>query len=195
MIAIEIEAKEIEKLRQALGRMERRLPRELATAINATARKVKTETAKELKKYLAVSPTSILKTVVKFKAKATANQTEAVIRFQKGFPIPLRYFRPRQMKRGGGGVTYKIDPAFNRRSIIRDAFMPPRYNGRVYRRIGIQRGPLEQLYGPAPEEAYQKGNIDRVMIRVARQQLPYQIERRIRLLILREQGIVKPRGK
>jgi hypothetical protein len=190
MIAIDIDPKNLAQLRTALKGMEKKLPRELAAAINATAKKVKLEAARELRKFLTVK-VSILKKTISFKAKATPSRTRAKIIFNHGFPIPLKYFRARQLKRGG--VTYKVNPAFNRPSIIRDAFIVKRYGDNVYRRKTEKRWPLEKQYGPSPKQAFEAGKIPMLAKKIAEQELPKQIQRRIRLIILREQGIVQPR--
>jgi excinuclease UvrABC nuclease subunit len=192
MISISVDAKSLKELRNALKGVEKKIPRELATAINATAKKVRLETARELRKVLTVK-TTVLKKAIKIKKKASAKSTKATVFFADGHPIPLKYFRARQLKRGG--VTYKIDPKFNRKSIIRDAFIVEQYNANVYRRTGKERGPLEKLYGPAPSEAFEKAGIAKVARTVAATELPKQVQRRIRLLALRQQGIVKQRGK
>ena len=190
MISLKVDARSIRELRRALKGVEKKLPRELATAINATARKVKLETARELRKVLTVK-VSVLKKAIRIKGRATARRTQATVFFAIGHPIPLKYFRARELKKGG--VTYKVNPTFNRKSIIRDAFIIQRYSQNVYRRKTKERGPLEKLYGPAPSEAFEKAGITKLAMAVASVELPKQIQRRIRLLILRQQGLVKPR--
>jgi hypothetical protein len=192
VISLTVDPKLIKELRGALKDVEKKLPRELATAINATARKVRLETSREMRKVLTVKVT-VLKKAIKIKKKANPKSTQATVFFADGHPIPLKYFRAKQLKRGG--VTYKINPTFNRKSIIRDAFIVERYSGNVYRRTGKQRGPLEKLHGPAPSEAFEKAGIAKLAKTVAATELPKQVQRRIRLLALRQQGIVKPRGK
>ena len=184
MINISVDKASIERIKTALGDLSRRMPRELATAINATAKKVRFEAAKELKKSLKV-PVRILKKVIATKSKAKADSLQAVIGLWEGHPIPLKYFGAKQIKRG---VTYKIDPRLKGKSVLRDAFIPTQYGGRVYRRKGKARGPLEQVYGPKPGDVFAQTDLIAKATAVARTELPKQIERRIRFLTLKASG-------
>ena len=107
MITVGIDPKQLEDIRQSLGAKANRLSREVATAINATGKKVRFEASKELKKELKV-PVKVLKKAIKTKSNATKDQLQAIIRLWKGYPIPLKYFGAKQQKRGG--VTYRINP-------------------------------------------------------------------------------------
>jgi hypothetical protein len=188
VISIRIDEKQIKELKAAVQRSGKKFPIELAVAINATARKTKSESAKELKKLLNVK-VSILKKTISTKQKATKEKTRARISFWHGFPIPLKYFGARQLKKGG--VTYKINPAFNRPSVIRNAFIVNRYGQNVYRRKGKERGPLQKLHGPSPKEAFEKADIGKFARGVAEKELSKQMDRRIKLNILRAEGLVK----
>lgn len=184
MINVGVDAGSIERLRAALGSMEKGLPREVATAINATAKKVRTEAARLLKRELNV-PVKVLKKAIHNRRKATKDKTQAVVGLLKGYPIPLRYFKPKQTNQG---VTYKIDPKLKAKSSIRDAFIVNSYNGNVYRRKGKQRGPLEQQVGPSPGVAFEQAGIAQAARKTAADELPKQMERRIRFILLKNAG-------
>ena len=188
MINVGVDAGSIERLRSALGSMEKGLPREVATAINATAKKVRTEAARLLKKELNV-PVKVLKKAIHNKSKATKENTRAVVGLFKGYPIPLKYFKPKQTK--AGGVTYRIDPKLKGKagkSSLRDAFIINAYNGNVYRRKGKKRGPVEQQYGPSPGVAFEQAGIAQAARKTAADELPKQMERRIRFILLKNAG-------
>jgi hypothetical protein len=202
VIKIGIDPKQLDGIRAALLDKVNRLPREVATAINATAKKVRFEASKELRKELAV-PVNILKKTIKTKSSASKDQLRAIVRLWKGHPIPLKYFKPRQVKgrkgskkRGAveGGVTYKINPAFGARSILRGAFIM-RPNGHVAQRIGKERFPVKFMHGPSPGESFEKLGITQLAWKVARQELPKQMERRIRFLLLKQSGGLRGKQK
>lgn len=182
---------QIKALRKALGDVQKNLNREIATAVNATTRKVVTAAARELKKDLTV-PVKILKKAIRTKYKASKNNPSAIVALWGGYPIPLKYFRATQTK---SGVTYKIHPRHNRKSIDRKAFIAKQYNNNVYRRIDKARGPLEKVHGPSPGDSFEKAGIGKLVERIARDELPKQIDRRIRLLLLRASGQVPQRKK
>jgi hypothetical protein len=184
MINVSVDNASLKRLQDALKDKSRRLPREVATAINATAKKVRIEASRLLKKELNV-PSKILKKAIKTKSKATAENTQAVVGLWEGYPIPLKYFKPTQLKRG---VTYKIDPKLKGKSVLRDAFIVKSYGGKVYRRKSKARGPIEQVYGPSPGTVFGKAGIAAAAEKVAREELPKQIERRIRFLELKSSG-------
>ena len=185
MITVGIAKGQLDAIRQSLGDKASRLPREVATAINATAKKVRFEASKELKKELKV-PVKVLKKAIKTKSNATKDQLQAIIRLWKGYPIPLKYFGAKQQKRGG--VTYRINPGHKVKSILRDAFVVKQYGGNVYRRVGEKRWPIKQVYGPSPGDAFEAAGIGPLAAKVAAEELPKQLTRRIRFLLLKQSG-------
>jgi hypothetical protein len=202
VIRIGIDPKQINRIREALLDKASRLPREVATAVNATAKKVRFEASKELRKALAV-PVKILKKSIQTKSSASKDHLRAIVRLWKGHPIPLKYFKPRQVKgrkatkkRGAveGGVTYKINPAFGARSILRGAFIM-RPSGHVAQRIGKERFPVLFMHGPSPGESFDKLGITMLAWKVARQELPKQMERRVRFLLLKNSGGLRGKQK
>ena len=191
MIKVSTDQASLKQLQAALKEKASRLPRELATAINATAKKVRIEASRLLKKELNV-PSKILKKTIKTKSKATAKDTRAIVGLWGGYPIPLKYFKPTQLKRG---VTYKIDPKLKGKSVLRDAFIVKSFGGRVYRRKGKTRGPIEQVYGPSPGTVFEKAGIAAAAEKVAREELPKQVARRIRFLELKSTGQLRGKQK
>lgn len=185
MITVGIAKGQLDAIRQSLGDKARRLPREVATAINATAKKVRFEASKALKQELKV-PVKVLKKAIKTKSNATKDQLQAIIRLWKGYPIPLKYFGAKQQKRGG--VTYRINPGHKVKSILRDAFVVKQYSGNVYRRVGEKRWPIKQVYGPSPGDAFEAAGIGPLAAKVAADELPKQLTRRIRFLLLKQSG-------
>lgn len=184
MIKVSFDPRYLKRVEDALGSLSRRAPREIATAINATAKKVRTEAARALRKELAV-PVRILKKVIRTKSSANKNKLYAVVGLWKGHPIPLKYFGAKQVKGGkrGGGVTYRVSPQAGTRSVVRGAFiLQP--SGHAFRRQGQDRYPIRLVHGPAPGDAFVTAGVEALAIRVANTELPKQIERRIKAIQL-----------
>ena len=189
MISVGLQRDSLKQLEKSLNGLASQLPRELATAINATAKKTRTEAARELKKELNV-PVKLLKKAIKGKSKASAKDLRAVVGLIKGYPIPLRYFKPSKTK---SGIAAKINPKIKGkagRTVYPNAFAIARYNGRVYQRAGKERGPLagQQVYGPSPGDAFEAAGIGPLAAKVAAEELPKQLTRRIRFLLLKQSG-------
>lgn len=184
MITVSVNQASLDGLRRALSGTKRKLERELATAINATARKVRLEAARDLRQQMAV-PVKVLKKVIKGKSKAKPGQLYAVIGFFRGYPIPLKYFKATQTKKG---VTYKINPKVKVKSIVRDAFIVKQYGGNVYKRKTEKRFPLEKQFGPAPGDFFEKAGILARATKLAETELEKQIKRRIRFIELKKSG-------
>lgn len=188
-VHVSIDKQQIEQLQAALEGTKRKIEREVQTAINATARKVQLEAARALAKEITIKVSSIKK-LIKQKSKATKDRLQAVVRLGKGYPVPLKYYRATATKKG---VTYKVDRRVDRKSIIRDAFMVKQYGNNVYRRKTEQRYPLEKQYGPVPGDFYERAGIVPASIKLAREELKRQIDRRIRFIRLEAAGHL--RGK
>jgi plasmid maintenance system antidote protein VapI len=185
MINISIDQGKVERLKQSLGKKAHRLPREIQTAINATARKVASETAKDLAKILPLKQKT-LKKIVKQKSKATADNLRAVVSVGEGYPIPLRMFKPTQLKRG---VSVKMRRGQSR-SIVRDAWIARQWGNHVYKRTTAERLPIEKQFGPSPGEYYGQLGTKAKAEATARAELQKQIERRIRFNVLKNQGTI-----
>jgi len=203
MIAVGIDPKQIEALKDSLNDKANRLPREIATAINKTAKDVRIAVARELRKELpAKIKIATLKKVIRAKSNATKDQTYAIIRLAKGHPFPMKYFSPKEVKgkkgtkkraatSGGVNVRFGRTKGKEGKTFFPHAFVINRWGGNVFERItrgeGSKRGPLKQLFGPAPGDLFNAG-ITHLAWKVARKQLPLQMEKRIRFLMLQTSG-------
>ena len=110
------------------------------------------------------------------------------IYYNAGYPIPLKYFRARQNKKG---VGYNAGPALGGRQSIPSAFIVNKYGGNVFKRQTKQRQSLKKVDGPTPQQAYEKANIVTFGKRIAETELPKQVKERIRFLALKAQGKLK----
>lgn len=183
MINVSVDQAALKRLQDALKEKSSRLPRELATAINATAKKCRLEASRLMNKQFKV-PAKVMKAAMKNKSSANAKKLQAVVGLRDKFLLPLKHFGPTQIKRG---VTYKLKPEMKGRSVLRDAFIIQTYGGRVYRRIGKERGPIKQVYASLGN-VYEQLGVAAVVEKVAREQLPKQIDRRIAFLSKQTSG-------
>jgi len=191
MIGITINQASVEAVKKALGDLSRRYTREIATAINATAKQVRIQASRALKTEMNL-PSKLLKKALYTKSTASPDSLRAVIGLYRGHPFPLKYFKAKQIKRG---VTYKINPKLKGKSVLRDAFIINQYGGNVYMRSGTARGPLIKQHGPAPGDAFEKLGIAAMALAVATEELPKQINRRIRFLNLKASGGLRGKQK
>ena len=192
MIAIDIDAKQLKRLRESVGKAKKKFGRELAAAINSTSKKTRLSIGRRvretvnLKKAVAEKPVSIRRT-------ASSESLVGVVSINKEDRMGLQHFGARQDKRG---VSYKIDKRSGRKR-INGAFMGPRpgtlapkLNGGVFKRATKMRHPIIKLYGVSPFGAYAKNGYEKIEVQFINKYLQREIERRIKLNILRASGLV-----
>ncbi len=193
MIEIEINAKQLRRLREAVGKSKKNIKKELAGAINATGKKTKLQVGRDIRKTVnlkkdeAERPLSI-------RAKATETNLVAVVSLKKTPRLGLRHFGARQDKKG---VSYKISKTGGR-SRVNGAFQGPRpgvmkmsWKGNAFKRVGKERLPIVMLKGVSAFGAYAKNELEGPQVKEINKELSKQMERRINLNILRANGLVK----
>jgi hypothetical protein len=185
MIQVGIDKSQLDRLEKALGEKAHRLPREIRTAINATARKVAADTAKDLSKIMPLKQKT-LKKIVKQKSKADVDKLIAVVNIGEGYPIPLRMHSPTQLKKG---VTVKVRKGQGR-TVIPRAFIARQFGGHVYQRETNQRTPIKKMFGPRPGSYFAELGTAGKAKAIAQAELPKQIERRIRFITLKSTGAI-----
>lgn len=178
------------RLADAVERAGRKLPREIATACNATARKTKSLIAKGVTTELATKQKTV-KQHVSQSRKAVPTKLQAGVRLNKSKRIPLKEFKPRQTR---AGVSYRISKRTGR-ATIPGAFQGPRpglmkasWRGNVFRRVGKARLPIVKLYGPSPWGVFVKRKMGGPTAKQAQAELMKQLERRIRFNNLKADG-------
>ncbi len=170
----------VEGIKKALGEFSKNHKRELATAINATAKRVRTQAAKQIKTELKVAA-KVLKKAIYQKAKASAKNTSTTIGFFEGYPIPLKYFGAKTLQ--NGDLSFKIKPK-GMTVRTKQLFVVKAYGNNIYSREGKGRGPLKKWYGPSPGSVYKQLRLVEQMTEFAQIDLPKQIKERIRFLVL-----------
>lgn len=192
MMAIEINADQLNRLSHAAIGAKKSLTKELAAAINAVSKKTKLEMGREiratvnLKKDEAEKPLSI-------RAAASPQSLQAIVSLKKTPRLGLRHFGARQDKRG---VSFKISKRGGR-GRVDGAFMGPKpgavktsWRGNAFKRVGSGRLPIIQIKGVSAFGAYVKNNLAGPQVEAVNAELTKQIERRINLNVLRANGLV-----
>jgi hypothetical protein len=210
-ITAEIDRGKLESLSKAVKNAGKNMPKELAAAINQVSKKTRLDMGREVRKVIAVKKEASERHI-KVLSRASPESLEAMVTVQKGNKPRrpgLQHFGARQ---NGTGVSYKISKTGGRKT-IKGAFMGPKpgqlapglYGG-VYKRsggpktkvkkqgsryIGKMREPIIKLNGVSVWAAYTKNNLTGPQMKAIAAELTKQIDRRIRLNILRASGLVK----
>lgn len=191
MITLDVQG--IEQLKAVLGDKQKRLPNELAIAVNATARKVASEMSKDIRSDLAVKAKD-LKKVIRIKSRASKGDITAVVQLDEERRLTLKSFGARQVK---AGVSYQISKSAGRK-VVTGGFMGPRpgklepkLRGHAFKRLGPARYPIVVLHGVSPWGFYTKKNMLRGTIAQGVRELNKQIQRRIRYHLLKQSGTIK----
>lgn len=193
MIEIQINAKQLKRLREAVGKSKKNIKKELAGAINATSKKTKLQVGRDIRKTVNLKKDEAEKPL-SLRATATEANLVAVVSLKKTKRLGLRHFGARQDKRG---VSYKISKTGGR-SRVNGAFQGPRpgvmkmsWKGNAFKRVGKERLPIVMLKGVSAYGAYAKNDLEGPQVKEINKELSKQMERRINLNILRANGLVK----
>lgn len=192
MIQIEVDAKQLKRLREATGEAKKKFPKELAAAINQVSKKVKLQIGRDVRATIAINKEESEKPL-KITAQATEENLRAVVTLRKTKRLGLRHFGARQ---DGRGVSYKIDKQGGRKR-VQGGFQGPRpgvmklsWRGNVFRRVGKLRLPIIHVRGVSAYAAYMKNDLAEGQVKMIGEELSKQIERRIKLNILRAEGLI-----
>ena len=193
MIEIEINAKQLKRLREAVGKSKKSIKKELAGAINATSKKTKLQVGRDIRKTVNLKKDEAERPL-SLRATATETNLVAVVSLKKTKRLGLRHFGARQDKRG---VSYKISKTGGR-SRVQGAFQGPKpgvmkmsWKGNAFKRVGKERLPIVMLKGVSAFGAYAKNDLEGPQVKEINAELSKQMERRINLNILRANGLVK----
>lgn len=192
MIGIEINAKQITRLKKAVGKAGKKFSKELAGAINATSKKTKLQIGRDIRKTVNLKKDEAEKPL-KIQTTATEQSLKAVVSLAKTKRLGLRHFGARQDKRG---VSFKIAKVGGR-SRVDGAFQGPKpgvmkmsWKGNAFKRVGPDRLPIVMLKGVSAYGAYAKNELTGPQLKEIAAELSKQMERRIKLNILRAEGLV-----
>jgi hypothetical protein len=192
MIAIEINADQLKRLAESVSAAKKSLTKELAAAINAVSKKTKLEMGREIRATVNINKDEAEKPL-SIRAAASPQSLQAVVSLRKTPRLGLRHFGARQDKRG---VSFKISKQGGRNRVD-GAFQGPKpgvmnvkWKGNAFRRVGKERLPIIHIRGVSAFGAYVKNKFTKPQIKRINDELRKQMERRIKLNILRAEGLV-----
>ena len=193
MITLEINKAQLTALVEAAHKAKKKFRPELAGAINQVAKKTKLEMGRDIRGTIAINKAESEKPL-SIRATATNENLEAIVTLKKTPRLGLRHFGAKQDKRG---VTYRIGKSGGRKR-VNGAFQGPKpgavrvkWKGNVFKRAGKGRLPIVQLKGVSAYGAYKKNDLEGPQVKEVEAELVKQIDRRIKLNILRASGLVK----
>lgn len=192
MLTAQVDKAQITKLSATLKGDAKKIKREVAIAINAVGKKTEAMMAKEVGKELA-TPQKNIKKAIYLRSKATPAHLGTTVSVPKAKRLPLRDFNPRQNRTG---VSYKVSKTKGR-GFVAGAFQGPKpgvikasWRGNVFKRTGKSRLPIIKLKGPSVWGVVVKGDTAKVVASHSRDELKFQIDRRIRFQILKQRGAI-----
>ena len=192
MISIEINRGQLQQLAKAVSASGKKLTKEIAGAINQVSKKTKLEMGREIRKKVAI-PKDEVEKPLSIRAQATEGNLSAVVSLKETKRLGLRHFAARQDKRG---VSYKISKAGGRKR-VNGAFQGPKpgvmkvgWKGNAFKRVGKSRLPIVQLKGVSAYGTYKKNEMAGPQVKTIEGELSKQLERRIKLNVLRASGLV-----
>ena len=192
MIEIEINAKQLLELQKAVGRAKKNFAKELAAAINAVSKKTKLQIGRDIRAVVAIEKKESEKPI-SIRATASTDNLKAIVNLKKTKRLGLRAFKAKQDKRG---VAYKISKTGGR-ARVDSAFQGPKpgvikmsWRGNAFKRAGAARKPIIKLQGVSAFGAYAKNDLSGPQIKTIKAELVKQVDRRIKLNVLRAEGLV-----
>jgi hypothetical protein len=192
MISIEIDPGQLKRLQKAVKAAGKLFSRELAAAVNSVSKKTRTDIGRKVR-----SVTTIKKKAseepLKIRKQATSENASSVVGIDKTRRLGLRHFGGKQT---AAGVSYKISKTGSRQ-LAPGAFQGPRpgvinpkWKGNAFRRVGKDRKPIIHIRGVSAFGAFAKNNFEKPQAQAIRAELAKQMDRRIKLNILRANKIV-----
>lgn len=192
MIAVEINANQLDRLGSSAVAAKKSLPKELAAAINAVSKKTKLQMGRDIRATVNMKKDETEKPL-SIRATATPQSLQAIVSLKKTKRLGLRHFGSKQDKRG---VSYKISKKGGRQRVD-GAFMGPKpgairtkWKGNAFKRVGKDRLPIVQIKGVSVYGAYVKNDLAGPQAQAITAELTKQMERRINLNVLRANGLV-----
>jgi|JI10StandDraft_1071094.scaffolds.fasta_scaffold53944_7 high-affinity K+ transport system ATPase subunit B len=176
MLFVSVKGK-VNQLAKALGdEAPKRLKKEVASAVNAAAKRTQNLLAKEVSKELATSQ-KVIKEGISVTKKATQDSLNAEVTQKESQRLSLKRFSAQQTKTG---VRYKVSKTQGRK-FVKSAFKAMTLGEHIYKREGKTRLPIQKLHGASPWGVTVKNKLDEVVTnRDIKPELIKQLDRRIK---------------
>jgi len=191
MITLTVDKRQQRELERAIEGTRKKLPQEVANAVNKTASKLRTKVSVLVRQEIAISAADV-KRIIKTRRRATRTNTSSVLQLdhekRPGIGGRHKRFSPRQTR---AGTSYRISKKGPRETAI-GAFMGPRpgklapkLHGGVFVRkdLGNPRSKIRKLYGVSPWAVYIKQRMDPLVKTLGAVELRIQVDSRIRTIL------------
>ena len=173
----------------ALSKVVKNLGKEIQIVNGKTVRRGKSIAAKEVTQAVSI-PQKVVRRSVK---SELVGERSAVLSLEKSKRISLKEFGARQGKKG---VSYKIDKASGRKTVV-GTFVGPKVGltsvklrGHVFKRKGKSRLPILKLKGPSPWGVIKKNNRAAAVKKKLQEELRKQMAERLRYQKLKASGAI-----
>jgi hypothetical protein len=192
VIALQVDAKQLEKLRVAIGGSPKKLKSNLQIAVNKTAGQSKKVMAAKVAERVKITQAAVKPLIaVRKAAGASGSLITASARLKPTKRISLREFGARQNKKG---VTYQIakytkqqsakrkKKGQKNREFIPGAFIVQSLGGHVFERKGKESLPIEKRMGPSAWGVFVVGEAHKPARKELKLILKKQIDKRIQFI-------------
>ena len=147
----------------------------LRRAINHTGNKVHTRVVRALGQQIRAPQSVIKKYGTVRRIKANAQNLSYTIRSDGG-PIPLKYFRANQTRKGVSAAPW------GNRKTYKHAFLIAKFASHAFWRSTSKRLPIERIAGPNVPKELVKDEVRRVFEQMTATHLPKRVEHEIKVL-------------
>ena len=147
----------------------------LRRAINHTGDKVHTRVVRALARQIRAPQHVIKKYGAVRRIKANAQDLTYTIRSDGG-PIPLKYFRANQTRKGVSAAPW------GNRKVYRHAFLISKFANHAFWRAGPKRLPIERIAGPNVPKELVKDQARQVFEQVTSKELPERVAHELKVL-------------
>lgn len=180
LVEVKFDEAKLRRIQNLLRGIPRAMPRVMSRAINKTTVTARAEAARKIAAEIRIKVSAVKKGMDLIRASFTRWQAEFGVYGQR---IPLFQFGARQLKTG---VSYVIDKGAPRKK-IHSAFiqtMPSSGHVGVFKRRGLTRYPISQLFGPSLGYLFgTAGNIAREVTDEAYKKLDHNISVQVKLIL------------
>ena len=184
-VGIRIDEPRLRRFKAAIEGTTRQLRKELRIAVDTTAKRGLSISAKEIAKELKM-PQKDIKAALKV-VRGSADDLTATIELRKDSRINLRSFGARQTKKG---ISYRISRSGKDKGFVPSAFQIHKFGKRVFKRLFKARKPIIQLFGPSPWGVFLKGKKIQPARDAVEVELKKQVDKRIRFITLKKTGVI-----
>lgn len=185
MLSVTIPGDALKKLEKAVSESGKKLPQEVATVLNAVAKKTRSKMSKDIRKHITASAAGVNK-VIRSPRKASKQHLGTSVELEATKRLPLKEFKARQTKKG---VSYKIDPTQGPK-LIPSAFTVAKFGNHVFVREGKERLPINKKYGVSPWGVFVKRKMREPTVSDTQAELAKQLNARIKYNVLKASGAI-----